>query len=253
MPTQPYESCSLRQCTQPSIATQHSESWYHSHIPVHQHSPEPIHTAESESHIQQSDRCVRRLNIECFESECIISFRISPLHELMRGWCGVQHKMVRGQEVWQQAMSAQGIMQTKWIRINYIGLVLYPFGKEPNQKKYPSATVQSLERNVTQSFDNIWLVVSVHFDVTLLWHVTCDNDVEVAKPEQTAWSATPTSTHFPALMPHASASLRGINFSVTSAERNFVPLPTLFLAPTPFFVSLPNASYSILRHNVCLT
>ena len=29
----------------------------------------------------------------------------------------------------------------------------YPFGKEPNQKKYLSATVQSLERNATQSFD----------------------------------------------------------------------------------------------------
>jgi len=29
----------------------------------------------------------------------------------------------------------------------------YPFGKEPNQKKYLSATVQLLERNATQSFD----------------------------------------------------------------------------------------------------
>jgi len=44
--------------------------------------------------------------------------------------------------------------------------VSYPFGKEPNQKKYLSATVQSLERNATQSFDNIGLVGRVHFDVT---------------------------------------------------------------------------------------
>ena len=31
--------------------------------------------------------------------------------------------------------------------------VLYPFGKEPNQKKYLSTMVQSLEQNATQSFD----------------------------------------------------------------------------------------------------
>jgi len=42
----------------------------------------------------------------------------------------------------------------------------YPFGKEPNQKKYLSATVQWLEWYATQSFDNIGLVGRVHFDVT---------------------------------------------------------------------------------------
>ena len=41
-----------------------------------------------------------------------------------------------------------------------------PFGKEPNQKKYLSATVQSLEWYATQLFDNIGLVGRVHFDVT---------------------------------------------------------------------------------------
>jgi len=41
------------------------------------------------------------------------------------------------------------------------------FGKEPNQKKYLSAMVQLLEQYATQLFNNVRLVVSVHFDVTL--------------------------------------------------------------------------------------
>ena len=45
-------------------------------------------------------------------------------------------------------------------------LLSYPFGKEPNQKKYLSATVQSLERYATQLFNNNGLVGRVHFDVT---------------------------------------------------------------------------------------
>jgi len=44
--------------------------------------------------------------------------------------------------------------------------LLYPFGKEPNQKKYLSTTVQSLEWYATQSFNNMGLVGRVDFDVT---------------------------------------------------------------------------------------
>ena len=59
-----------------------------------------------------------------------------------------------------------------------VSTLLYPFGKEPNQKKYLSATVQSLEQYATQLFDNIWLVGRVHFDVTPcdVWHGNSDED-----------------------------------------------------------------------------
>ena len=41
----------------------------------------------------------------------------------------------------------------KGVKVVGMRAVSYPFGKEPNQKKYLSATVQSLERNATQLFD----------------------------------------------------------------------------------------------------
>ena len=58
-----------------------------------------------------------------------------------------------------------GVIGTSWAItvISTVGQVVvrvfalcgmsYPFGKEPNQKKYLSATVQLLERNATQSFN----------------------------------------------------------------------------------------------------
>jgi len=45
------------------------------------------------------DRCIRRLNIYCFGSESGSNLRLSPPHELTRGWCGMLQETAGGREV----------------------------------------------------------------------------------------------------------------------------------------------------------
>ena len=58
------------------------------------------------------------------------------------------------QSTWQPSLaSSLPLPHLQWQQPLLIIPLSYPLGKEPNQKKYLSTTVQSLERNATQSFN----------------------------------------------------------------------------------------------------